>query len=129
LEAEAKLRIQEDIRSGELGLIWSYILDYENGRNPFPDRSKHIADWRRYAVDYVGGNDFVVQLAAKMLRSGIKPIDALHVACAIHGQAEFFITTDDGLLNAGAQLDEISVTEPVGFIREVVDCLPTAKSE
>jgi hypothetical protein len=121
LEAEAKLRIQEDIRSGELGLIWSYILDYENGRNPFPDRSKHIADWRRYAVDYVGGNDFVVQLAAKMLRSGIKPIDALHVACAIHGQAEFFITTDDGLLNAGAQLDEISVTEPVGFIREVLD--------
>jgi hypothetical protein len=70
LEAEAKLRIQEDIRSGELGLIWSYILDYENGRNPFPDRSKHIADWPRYA---------------------------------------------------GAQLDEISVTEPVGFIREVLD--------
>ena len=35
LESEAKLNIQENIRSGTYKLIWSYILDYENSKNPF----------------------------------------------------------------------------------------------
>ena len=32
LESEAKLKIQEEIRSGAYKLIWSYILDYENSK-------------------------------------------------------------------------------------------------
>jgi len=34
LETEAKIRIQELIKNGELLLIWSFILDYENSYNP-----------------------------------------------------------------------------------------------
>jgi hypothetical protein len=49
LEAETKLKIQEDIRSGKYVLIWSYILDYENSKNPFQERHKQIAKWRNYA--------------------------------------------------------------------------------
>ncbi len=41
LESEAKLKIQEDIRSGLYKLIWSYILDYENSKNLFrKDKNK-----------------------------------------------------------------------------------------
>ena len=32
LEAEAKLKIQEEIRSGTFQLIWSYILDYNEDK-------------------------------------------------------------------------------------------------
>jgi hypothetical protein len=35
LETEAILDIQEKIKSGNLSLGWSYILDFENYANPF----------------------------------------------------------------------------------------------
>lgn len=37
LEAEAKLRVQEEVRNGAYELAWSYILDYENSKNQFKD--------------------------------------------------------------------------------------------
>jgi len=43
LESEAKLKIQEDIRAGIHELVWSYILDYENSRNPFQERARQIS--------------------------------------------------------------------------------------
>lgn len=49
LEAEAKLKIQEEIRSGNIQLAWSYILDYENSKNPFQEKKEQIVIWRKYA--------------------------------------------------------------------------------
>ncbi len=46
LETEAKLKIQENIRSGLYELVWSYILDYENNKNPFRERREQIAKWK-----------------------------------------------------------------------------------
>ena len=40
LESEAKLKIQEEIRSGKIQLIWSYILDYENSMR-LPEMVEH----------------------------------------------------------------------------------------
>ena len=53
LEAEAKLKIQEEIRTGTFQLIWSYILDYENNKNPFIERKQRIKKWKSYAIDYI----------------------------------------------------------------------------
>ena len=50
LEAEAKLCIQEHIRSGTLELIWSYMVDFENTANPFEERRTTISGWRQYAA-------------------------------------------------------------------------------
>ncbi len=36
LETQAKLYIQAQIREGKYDLVWSYILDYENSKNPYP---------------------------------------------------------------------------------------------
>ena len=49
LDAEAKLKIQEEIRFGNIKLVWSYILDYENSRNPFRERKEQIRGWKKYA--------------------------------------------------------------------------------
>ncbi|MDR1811691.1 MAG: hypothetical protein LBQ87_02590, partial [Candidatus Fibromonas sp.] len=38
LETEAKLFIQQKVKENALELVWSFILDYENSRNPFEDR-------------------------------------------------------------------------------------------
>ena len=41
LETEAKLDIQEKIKSGYFSLGWSYILDYENNANPFLEKGNY----------------------------------------------------------------------------------------
>jgi len=50
LESEAKLYSQQKIRGGEVELAWSYMLDIENGHNPFHEKSNAIARWKRFAV-------------------------------------------------------------------------------
>lgn len=35
LEAEAKLKVQDDILEKKFELVWSYILEAENMANPF----------------------------------------------------------------------------------------------
>ncbi|MDR1277827.1 MAG: PIN domain-containing protein [Treponema sp.] len=41
--------------------------------------------------------------------------DALHIACAIESQCEYFITTDEDLTNK--KIDEIKIVNPIDFIR------------
>ncbi len=119
LEAEAKLKIQEDIRNGDFELAWSYILDYENGKNPFRERREQISKWKTYATNDVDENESVLHLAGMLLEKGIKKIDSLHVACAIQAGADYFLTTDDGILKKAILIQGIRVTDPIGFIKEV----------
>ena len=53
LETEAKLDIQEKIKSGYLSLGWSYILDFENNANPFLDRRIEIQKWKKWADSFI----------------------------------------------------------------------------
>ncbi len=41
METEARLFIQGEL-AGKFQLAWSYILDYENAANPFPERKETI---------------------------------------------------------------------------------------
>jgi len=119
LEAEAKLNIQANIRSGSYQLVWSYILDYENSKNPFKERREQIAKWRKYAEVDVEASNGIIDLAATLRSYGIKTIDALHIACAVSAGAGYFLTTDDGILKKAASVAHIQVTDPIGFIKEV----------
>ena len=60
LESEAKLKIQEEIRNGAYKLVWSYIMDYENNKNPFRERKMQIAKWRMYAIEDIEACDEVL---------------------------------------------------------------------
>lgn len=51
LETEAKLYAQELVAKGELDLVWSYALDYENSKNPFEEKKSRIGMWKQYAVE------------------------------------------------------------------------------
>ncbi len=54
LESQAKLFVQHLIREKKLDLVTSYVLDYENSRNPHATRRDIIADFFNNAVEYVG---------------------------------------------------------------------------
>lgn len=119
LESEAKLKIQEDIRAGNHELVWSYILDYENSKNPFEERKAQISKWRQYAKVDVEENAELIRVARHVLSLGTKKMDALHIACAIVAKSDYFLTTDDGIIQYATAIQEVKITDPIGFIKEV----------
>jgi predicted nucleic acid-binding protein len=118
-EAEAKLHIQEMIRSGTLDLVWSYILEYENAQNPFPFRRYTIYQWKKIAKQNVLENNDIIKKAEELEEKGLKAKDALHVACAMVARAEYFITTDKEILKKMKDSKEIKVIDPVNFILQM----------
>ena len=116
LEAEAKIHIQHQILLCHLELAWSYIMDYENLLNPFPERKEAIARWKMLAVVDIADSLENVELAKEISLKGIKKKDALHLASAIEANCHFFITTDKKLLNKS--YEQIRVVNPLDFIRQ-----------
>lgn len=120
LEAEAKLAVQDGIRTGAFVLVWSYILDYENAKNPFPERRGQIGKWRGYAKVDIEADDVLVANATRFVHIGMKKMDALHLACAHRANVDYFLTTDDGILKKAALVTDLQIRDPIGFIKEVL---------
>jgi len=118
LETEAKLEIQEKIRSGMFDLVWSYILDYENSKNPYEERKLQIEGWKRYSVQDIEETSEIIELSKKLSHFGLKKLDSLHIACATVLKCMYFITTDDKILARRAVIKEIEIIDPFGFIKE-----------
>ncbi len=117
LETVAKLRIQDRVAAGELELVWSYILDYENAANPFQERREAIEAWRSYASVDIVATPELVQEAQKLVERGIRSKDALYVASAVAAGCDFFISTDDRLLKKLSGYTEIIGIDPTAFVR------------
>ena len=119
LETEAKLYIQECIRQGELLLCWSFILDYENGANPFEEIRNRVSDWKKLASVDCDLSDRISTKAQELMKLGLRQMDASHVACAICLGADYFLTTDKKILSK--PITEIMVMNPIDFIRRDSD--------
>jgi predicted nucleic acid-binding protein len=119
LESEAKLKIQNDVVEAKFELIWSYILEAENLANPFEERMNAISDWRKHAVAEIKENTKVLNKAKKLKGIGLRSKDALHISCAIYAKCKYFLTTDDKILNKNDMIKEITIIDPIGFIKEV----------
>ena len=117
LEAEAKLYIQDKIKSKGIELIWSYILEIENSQNPHDERRIAIQKWKNLSTIKIVENTKILANANQLLKSGIKPKDALHVASAVEGKADYFLTTDDKLLSGINRSKIIEVLNPVDYIK------------
>jgi predicted nucleic acid-binding protein len=70
----------------------------ENGRNPFPLRRQWIEKCLRLAEASVTLNDAIKSRALALEQTGVKALDALHLACAEAAGAERFLTCDDRLI-------------------------------
>lgn len=122
LETEAKLHIQEKIKQGELQLVWSFILDFENTNNPFYEKRLAIGKWEFLSHKKVMQNHQWIQDYAKTLVSeGIANKDAYHVACAVYAQADYFLTTDGKLLKKLLNNSDIKASNPTFFIQVLND--------
>ncbi len=119
LETQAKLQIQGMIRDNEIALVSSYVLLYENSRNPHESRQKTIRGFVKDNVTTyidVDRAEDVKKIADGIIATGVKTADAYHVACAILADSDYFLTTDDRLLKY--KTDKLQIMDPTEFIRE-----------
>ena len=119
METEAKLHVQELIRQDELQLCWSFVLDYENGMNPFDEVRNRIAAWKTLACDDCNLSNEISFKATQLMSIGLRQMDASHIACAIYLGANYFLTTDKKVLNK--RVTEIPVINPIDFVRRYFD--------
>ena len=119
LETEAKLDVQEKIITRQLSLGWSYILDYENAANPFSERHDEIQLWKELADAFVEETQEVLSDMNTLILKGLKPVDALHIACAKALNCEYFLTVDKGILKRANLVTNIKIMNPIDFVIEL----------
>lgn len=118
LETQAKLHIQNLIKNGELELVSSYMLFFENSRNRSATKSLSIKQFiENNSVVYVDEthSEDIEKLAKTIQLTGVKSADAIHTACAIFAKCDYLLTTDDRLLKYKSEY--ISIVNPTEFIR------------
>ena len=70
----------ELIEQEKYDLVWSFILEYENVRNPFLERKLHINYISSICKDTIKPDENIKILAKDLVRySNIKDKDALHL--------------------------------------------------
>jgi predicted nucleic acid-binding protein len=121
VEAEAVLTILALAESGDLELLSSEVLEFEIANIPDVQRQARARELLKLASHVVTVTDEIEAQAAALVKSGIKAIDALHVAAASSTKADYFCTCDDQLLRKGKKLKTLAtkVVSPLELIAEV----------
>ena len=115
LETLAKLDIQQRMKKGELEYAWSTVLDFEIKKSKFYDRACQILPWANGAAVNVLVDERIRHRAKDFESNGVKPMDALHVACAEAASCDWFFTVDRGILNKARTLTSMRIANPVEF--------------
>jgi hypothetical protein len=119
LESEAVLVILEWIESGELTLVSSAALVYENLKSPLVERRDYVATYLDLAESFVSASPALLERGRQIEQQGIRAIDALHLASAERGRVKWFVTCDDRILKR-TRLGKLDVAVEVGTPVEFV---------
>ena len=121
VETQAVLGILALCESGAVELIASDALVFETEANPDVVRRDYAAQAISMATEFVPTDDQIKGKARKFVASGIKPLDALHLASAVYSQVDYFCTCDDRFLKKARSLDTSPtiVVSPVELVAEL----------
>ena len=118
LETLAFVVILQMIEAGEIELVSSLVLEYENSRNPFPlrkqwvDRCLSLASYRQRM------DEGIRKRAQELEQQKLGAIDALHLACAETAGSEYCLTCDERLMRRYHGV--LQVLNPVDFVLRTV---------
>lgn len=120
-ESTAVLTVLAYCAAGGADLLSSDALEDEAGRNPHPDRRLYTDQVFVLAADTVRKTGPVEARAAALEAAGLKPLAALHLACATAGRADYFCTCDDRLVRRGrvAQQPPPAIVSPTELVTEL----------
>lgn len=100
----------------------SEVIDYEISKIPDEERRMKVEILASISKEKVVVDDDVVKRALELEKIGLKPVDALHVACA-EKSADVMLTTDDDIVKkvkANMGLIKIRVENPVRWLMEML---------
>jgi predicted nucleic acid-binding protein len=121
LETQAISLILQMIETGEVELITSTVVAYENSRNPQEIRRNWVnkiiasAAWQQLV------DEGIRQRGEALEQKGLTALDALHLACAEAAKADYFVTCDDRLIRRYLTLSSrlVTVCKPTEFVENV----------
>ena len=123
LEAEAILSILNHSQTAGWSVIGSDAIDYEISKMPDNDKLLMVQILSTMHDAHVKVDAGVERRAVELKRAGLKPLDALHVACAEKGKADILLTTDDNLLSKALKNQrtlKVKVENPLRWVMEVL---------
>jgi predicted nucleic acid-binding protein len=121
VEAEAVLVIHALCESGLLKFISSDALLFEIGCIPDQDRKETALAILKIAKETIGLIPKIEGLARRLGKSGLKALDALHLAFASVSKIDYFCTCDDKFLKKAKSLDGLktAVVSPTELVMEL----------
>ncbi len=121
VEAEAVLTILRLVETGQVELLSSEALQFEIDRIPDADRRARGNEMLELASQTLELVDEIETQTAAIIQSGVKALDALHLAFASWAKADYFCTCDDKLLKKAKRLKTLDTTvvSPLQLIAEV----------
>jgi len=118
LETVACEIIFDCLQKGEMDLVWSFMLEFENEMNPFTGRKHEIALLSRLAKHIVVPHREILARAEEIQKAGIAGNDAVHLACGLFSHCDYFVTCDDRVVHRSKTVDlNMVVCSPLEFIR------------
>ena len=127
LETMAITMVFSLIESGLFSARWSFVLDYENSRNPFPERRAFVQHLSQICENTIEPNEAIKQLGQDLThKHGVRGRDALHLACAEWAGCHYLVTCDDRLIKQSQRLRQtgnltLQVLNPIDLLRETKD--------
>jgi predicted nucleic acid-binding protein len=121
LESEAVLGIINLCNAGQIELLSSEALLYEGEQSPLSIRREHTLAVLSKSGIVINVTEKEKMRAELIMKFGIKPLDALHLALAETGNADYFCTCDDRLLRNARLVKElrVKVVNPVELVEEI----------
>lgn len=115
LEALATIFIFKLIEQRKIILVNSSVIEYENSKNPFPERKLWISAYLSKSSLYQEVNTEIERRAKEIEELRIFSIDSLHLAAAEKAGVDYFITCDHDMTRRYA--GSLKVVNPIDFIQ------------
>lgn len=119
-ETEAVLQILRRIVDGTDALVWSTALTVELNAHPEEEIRSQLLQWSAQSQTRLGTSKELRERVEELVESGLKVLDAAHVAFAEAGSCTAFLTCDDRIVRTARRLVlSVRVMNPVEYIAEV----------
>jgi len=115
MESLGVVTIMALIGGKQIRSIDSFVLDYENRKNPKRENRSFIENLLAESSEFVHWNDNIARRAFELEKNGIMGMDALHVASAEEAGADYFVSCDDVLVRRLNKIEDIKV-QAVGLL-------------
>lgn len=124
LEAEAARILFSRIRQEEkLVLLGSDILKLEIQKIKDIQKKFWVSPLITLCDKWIEENEKVKELATEILsKTKLLPRDSIHLACAILGRAQYFLTFDNDFLKKSGLIEvkyKVKVIHPVDFLKSI----------